>query len=94
MTAPKIGQEGFRSFANEGENRMSGDVSLRSEGFEQAIEHDTVLEPWQCGGPLVNLDGKAIGLNIARASRFATYALPASLAQEILAKLKTKAAAP
>ena len=90
LMAPKTGQDRSDSFANEGESRMSGDVSLRSEGFEEAIEHDTVLEPWQCGGPLVNLDGKAIGLNIARASRFATYALPASLAQQILAKLKSK----
>ena len=53
-------------------DRMSGEVSLRAEGFEQALEHDTVLHPWLCGGPLVNLDGKAIGLNIARASRVST----------------------
>jgi serine protease Do len=91
LMTPKPGQEGSDSDGDARESRLSGDVSLRSQGFEQAIEHDTVLEPWQCGGPLLNLDGKAIGLNIARASRFATYALPASLAQQILAKLKTKA---
>ena len=90
LMVPKPGQEGYNDDVDERENRLSGDVSLRSEGFEQAIEHDTVLEPWQCGGPLVNLDGKAIGLNIARASRFATYALPSWLARQILAKLKTK----
>jgi serine protease Do len=94
LMTPKAGQEGYDSYTNERENRFSGDVSLRNEGFEQAIEHDTVLEPWQCGGPLVNLDGKAIGLNIARASRVATYALPASLARQILAKLKSKAEIP
>ena len=94
MMSPKPGQEGYYGNADERENGLSGDVSLRSEGFEQAIEHDTVLEPWQCGGPLVNLDGKAVGLNIARASRVATYALPASLAREILAKLKSKAENP
>jgi hypothetical protein len=33
-------------------------------------------------------------LNIARASRVATYALPASLARQILAKLKAKAENP
>jgi serine protease Do len=93
MMSPKAGQR-HDSYSNEREDRLSGDVSLRNEGFEQAIEHDTVLEPWQCGGPLVNLDGKAIGLNIARASRVATYALPASLAQQILAKLKSKAENP
>jgi serine protease Do len=94
LTSPKPGQPGYFGNADDRENRLSGDVSLRSEGFEQAIEHDTVLEPWQCGGPLVNLDGKAIGLNIARASRVATYALPASLARELLAKLKSKAENP
>ena len=72
-------------------NRLEGQVSLRAEGFEQAIEHDTVLQPWLCGGPLVNLDGKAIGLNIARASRVSTYALPAGLVEGIFEKLKAGA---
>ena len=65
-------------------NRMGGELSQRAEGFEFAIQHDTVLQPWQCGGPLVNLDGKAIGLNIARAGRAASYALPAALVKQIV----------
>ena len=69
-------------------NRLGGEVSQRAEGFEEAIEHDTVLQPWLCGGPLVNLDGKAIGLNIARASRVSTYALPAKLVKRIVDNLK------
>ena len=69
-------------------NRLRGEVSQRAEGFEEAIEHDTVLQPWLCGGPLVNLDGKAIGLNIARAGRVTSYALPAKLVQRILDNLK------
>src|SRR4029077_15315274 len=73
-------------------DRLSGEVSQRAEGFEQAIEHDTVLPPWLCGGPLVNLDGQAIGLNIARAGRVSTYALPAPLVKRILEHLKSKAA--
>jgi serine protease Do len=73
--------------------RLRGQVSQRSQGFEQAIEHDTVLQPWLCGGPLVNLDGKAVGLNIARAGRVTTYALPAKLVKKILKNLQSKAAA-
>ena len=69
-------------------NRLRGEVSQRAEGFEEAIEHDTVLQPWLCGGPLVNLEGKAIGLNIARAGRVSTYALPAKLVKRILDNLK------
>jgi serine protease Do len=71
-------------------NRLTGEVSQRAEGFEQAIEHDSVLAPWLCGGPLVNLDGKAIGLNIARASRVTTYALSPRLVKRIFDNLESK----
>ncbi|HVM47916.1 MAG TPA: PDZ domain-containing protein [Candidatus Acidoferrum sp.] len=77
--------------APSGRDRLVGEVSLRAEGFEQVIEHDTVLHPWLCGGPLVDLDGKAIGLNIARASRVSTYALPTSLVKRIVKDLEAKA---
>jgi len=82
----------FGGSSEPGSDRLEGRVSQRSEGFEQAIEHDTVLQPWLCGGPLVNLDGKAIGLNIARAGRVATYALPAKLVKRIIKNLQSKTA--
>jgi hypothetical protein len=40
--------------------------------------------------PLVNLDGKGIGLYIARASRVSTYSLPARLVKRILDTLTPK----
>lgn len=73
-----------------GANRFVGELSQRAEDFELAMQHDTVLQPWQCGGPLLNLDGKAVGLNIARAGRIASYALPASLVKRIIAELKSR----
>jgi serine protease Do len=73
-----------------GRDRLTGEVSVRAEDFEQVIEHDTVLHPWLCGGPLVDLDGKAIGLNIARAGRVSTYALPSKLVKRILKHLEAK----
>jgi serine protease Do len=76
-------------FLQSGADRLTGEVSQRAEGFEQVIEHDTVLQPWLCGGPLVDLDGKAIGLNIARAGRVSTYALPAALVKRIAKKLES-----
>jgi serine protease Do len=94
VMTPRAGQEDYDLFRDEAEDELSGNVSLRSGGFEQALEHDTVLEPWQCGGPLVNLDGKVVGLNIARANRISTYALPAALARQIAARLKAKAEKP
>jgi serine protease Do len=71
-------------------NRVGGEVSRRAEGFQMAIQHDTVLQPWQCGGPLLNLDGEALGLNIARAGRIASYALPASLVLQLVQELQQR----
>jgi serine protease Do len=90
MMVPRTGQLGAEVNPQLRQSRLTGEVSQRAEGFEQAIEHDSVLRPWLCGGPLVNLDGKAIGLNIARAGRVTTYALPARLVKRILDNLKPK----
>jgi serine protease Do len=56
------------------QNSIGGELSRRRTGFPGALQHDTVLAPNQCGGPLVNLEGQVIGINIARAGRVATYA--------------------
>ncbi|MSU62110.1 MAG: PDZ domain-containing protein [Pedosphaera sp.] len=92
MKVPKTDGNGSGPGREERMNRLGSEVSRRAEGFSLAIQHDTVLQAWQCGGPLLNLDGKAIGINIARAGRVATYALPAGLAQNIAISLKARAA--
>jgi serine protease Do len=91
MMAPTSGLLSPGFYYQQRLDRLAGEVSQRAEGFEQAIEHDTVLQPWLCGGPLVNLDGKAVGINIARASRVTTYALPPRLARQILEELRARA---
>ena len=58
------------------EAEVNGEISARASDFISAFQHDTVLTPNQCGGPLVNLQGKIVGLNIARGSRVHCYALP------------------
>lgn len=69
------------------QNSLGGPLSERRGGFVLAIQHDSVLRPVDCGGPIVDLDGKAVGLNIARAGRVESYALPASIVKEAVAKL-------
>jgi serine protease Do len=75
------------------QNNLGGALSDRRAGFTLAIQHDTVLRPNDCGGPIVDLDGKCLGINIARAGRVESYALPASLVREVVEKLKTAAEA-
>jgi serine protease Do len=70
------------------QEEIGGRLSKRRTGFPLAMQHDTVLQPNQCGGPLVDLDGKVVGINIARASRVASYALPASAVKSVLEQLQ------
>jgi serine protease Do len=74
------------------QERLGTPLSRRRFLFPLALEHDSVLAPNQCGGVLVNLDGEAIGINVARASRISCYAIPASVALPILKSLQTNAA--
>jgi serine protease Do len=69
------------------QNTLGGKLSDRRTGFPLAIQHDSVLRPDECGGPVVDLDGKVIGLNIARAGRVESYALPVLIVREAVDKL-------
>lgn len=69
-------------------NRMGGDISERRRGFEKVLQHDAEIRPEHCGGPIVNLKGQVVGINIARAGRIATYALPSALLNEKLGELR------
>lgn len=72
--------------------RMSGPTSRRRTGFAQVIQHTIPLPPDALGGPLLNLDGDVIGINIARVDRVTTYALPADQVKQALAVLRRSAA--
>lgn len=63
---------------------VDGQLSVNRWGFDRIIQHDTLLTPKDCGGPLVNLNGETIGINIARAARVASYAVPANNALKFL----------
>ena len=71
------------------QNRMGSVLSDRHTGFPTILQHDTVIKPTDCGGPLVDLDGKAVGINIARAGRTESYALPSELVISLLDDLKS-----
>jgi serine protease Do len=64
-----------------------GPFSARRSGFPTVLPHDSVIHPTECGGPLVDTDGKVVGINIARALRVTTYAIPAEVVLEVSKKL-------
>ena len=73
-------------------NHMGSELSETRSGFPLALQHDCPIDPDACGGPLVNLDGEVVGINIARAGRIKSYALPSHVIQELLAQVKAKEA--
>ncbi len=66
------------------DTRVNGPRNSRLAGFELALQHDTVLGPDQCGGPVIDTNGRVIGINIARAGRVCSYAVPAAAIQPIV----------
>jgi serine protease Do len=70
----------------------AANVSKRREDFPEALTHDTALKSTQCGGPILNLAGQVVGINIARFDRTGTYALTYKTLQPIVEQMLKDAA--
>ena len=74
---------------NDPRMKMShGELSEKTSGYPDAIQHDIPLPPQLCGGPLFDLKGRCIGINVSRAGRTKTYAIPADEIQAMLKSAK------
>jgi len=82
---PALGPGGFNR--GEFQNNMGSLLSDRKSNFPIILQHDSVLRPADCGGPLVDLDGKVIGVNIARGGRTESFAVPSEIVQTLLPDL-------
>ena len=70
----------------QGTDSKSTSMSRRRWGFSSGIQHDCGISPKHCGGILIDLSGRVIGLNIARAGRIRSYAIPSSLVADFVEK--------
>ena len=64
-------------------DQMSGDFSNRRSGFPRIIQHDILGASTTMGGPVLDLEGRAVGMNIARANRAETFAIPVEELREL-----------
>jgi len=62
----------------------SGIVSERRSGFADILQHDIELAPSHCGGPLIDSEGRVIGVNIARRARESSLAIPIEVVLQLL----------
>lgn len=74
-------------------DQMSGDVSQRRSGFPRVLQHDVQGNSKTVGGPLLDLDGKCVGMNIARANRAESFAIPVEELREVSQRLVDQARA-
>lgn len=58
------------------ELERTGELSKRRSGFRKVFVHDCAIAPNECGGPLTDINGRVLGINIARAGRESSYAIP------------------
>ena len=63
---------------------LVGGKSLRRDGFSLAISHDAELNPEDCGGPVFDLGGNLLGINIARSSRVQCYVVPKTIVKRFV----------
>lgn len=70
---------------------ISGGFSKRRDDFPMVLQHDTPSRYTLMGGPLLNLKGELIGMNIARVNRAENYALSISVVQESVKRILEKA---
>ena len=69
--------------------------SLPSDNYVPFIQTDVAINPGNSGGPLLNLDGKVIGINSQIYSRTGgfmglSFAIPIELAMDVAEQIKTK----
>lgn len=87
-------RETVRDFRAEFQNRMGSELSTRRDGYSIFLQHDSVVRPADCGGPLVDLKGRVIGMNISRSGRVETLAIPGEVIGPLLPDLQSGRWAP
>jgi len=65
---------------------MAGEhgISRVGDGFPVVIQSDMKIWPELCGGPAVGLDGRVVGLVIARGTRTRSFVIPTARVMEVL----------
>jgi serine protease Do len=64
------------------------------QSYPFVLQHDSHIRPDECGGPLVDLDGRMVGLNIARPHAYQSYAIPVEALKPLLRDLASGKLAP
>lgn len=67
--------------------RMGGEPNRIRDGFSRVVQSDMKIKSNQIGGPVVDLEGRVVGVTMARADRTRTYIMASKAVMDLL---KTK----
>ena len=67
--------------------RMGGEPNRIRDGFSRVVQSDMKIQADQVGGPVVDLEGRVVGITMARADRTRTYIMGSEALMDLL---KTK----
>lgn len=63
-------------------NAVGNPMNARRKDFPLVIQTDMTMDPSHAGAPVVDVEGKVVGLALSRAGRTETYILPATLIEQ------------
>ena len=69
--------------------RMGGPISQVRNSFTRVVQTDMRISPTQVGGPVVDLEGRALGITMARADRTRSFVMPAAAIDDLLKRKAT-----
>ncbi len=64
--------------------QMGGPTSRVRDSFSNVIQSDMCLAPDQIGGPVVDLQGRVVGITMARADRTRSFVMPSASVTKLL----------
>lgn len=64
--------------------RMGGEPNRVRNGFSRVVQSDMKMEKNQMGGPVVDLEGRIVGITMARADRTRTYLMSSPAVMDLL----------
>ncbi len=66
--------------------RMGGDLNRIRDSFSRVVQSDMKIQSHQIGGPVVDLEGRVVGITMARADRTRTYIMGSAAVMDLLKK--------
>lgn len=66
--------------------RMGGELSSIRDSFSQVVQSDMKIKADQIGGPVVDLQGRVVGITMARADRTRTYIMGSAAVIDLFKK--------